>query len=111
MLNFNWKLMMVMMSLNTGLAHSKPMPTPISVVHLYSACKAAHESEYARGFCDGAIVALYSSITDWCVPQRITHGEVREYISNELLGTKHPPKGSAYNYVNSVVKMNWPCSR
>ena len=61
-------------------ANSAPMPSPMSASHLYAACNESDTNEYAKGFCDGAIDALYSSIQDWCVPASVTHGEVKAHV-------------------------------
>lgn len=89
---------------------SSPMPTPMSAGHLYWACKEEKTSEYARGFCDGAIETAYSSIQHWCVPPHITHGEVKDYIRKELLKTKPSLRLTANKYVSDSVNTKWPCS-
>ena len=75
------------------------------------ACKEDNGRQYAKGFCDGAIDALYSSIKNWCVPGNITHGEVQRYLKRELL-KKRPqvPLLNADKFVANAISKKWPCS-
>jgi hypothetical protein len=88
---------------------SAPLATPMSASHLLAACKESDSNEYARGFCDGAIDALYSSIQDWCVPASVTHGEVSDHIKRQLLNSSHPLSIGAFEFVNRSVQKAWPC--
>ena len=88
---------------------SASMPTPMAAIYLYSACKDTDSSDYARGFCDGAIDALYSSIENWCVPEDVTHGEVRTFIKNKLLASIPPVLTQARDFVTTTVNDKWPC--
>ena len=88
---------------------SAPVSTPMPATHLYAACNESGVKEYARGFCDGAIDALYSSIQDWCVPANVTHGEVQAHIKSELLETTPSLAISAFEFVNRSVQKAWPC--
>ena len=99
---------LIMISLASNIAFSAPVATPMSANHLFTACKQASQSEYARGFCDGAIDALYSSIQDWCVPSSVTHGEVKSRIMGDLL-VATPQQISAFEFVNRSVQKSWPC--
>lgn len=89
---------------------SAAVATPMSAVHLYSACSDAQSSGYARGFCEGAIDALYSSMQDWCVPSAVTHGEVKRHVKDELLRSTPPSGLSAFEFVSRAVRRKWPCS-
>ncbi len=91
-------------------AASAPVATPMSAIHLHSACSDAESSEYARGFCLGAIDALYSSIQDWCVPPDVTHGEVKRHVKDELLRSPPPLGLTAFEFVSRSVHAKWPCS-
>jgi hypothetical protein len=95
--------------LTSGNVLSAPIPTPISAMRLFSACSESDHNEYARGFCDGAIEALYSSIQNFCVPASVTHGEVKDHVKDDLLEANALPKGSAFEFVNRSVQKAWPC--
>ena len=82
----------------------------MSAGHFYFACKEEKNSDYARGFCEGAIDAAYSSIQNWCVPQNITHGEVKDHIRKELLIAMPSLGLSANKFVTDIVTNKWACS-
>ncbi len=86
-----------------------PISTPLPAWFLLAACKESETNEYARGFCGGAIDALYSSIQEWCVPGSITHGEIKAHIKNELLKTDPPFSKTAFEFINRSVQEAWPC--
>ena len=88
---------------------SAPISTPLSATHLFAACNESGTNEYAKGFCDGAIDALYSSIQDWCVPASVTHRQVKADIKHELLEANHLLSISAFEFVNRSVQKAWPC--
>jgi hypothetical protein len=99
-------LMLLLMSWSS---YSSPMPTPLSAITLHMACKEAKTREYARGFCDGAIDAAYSSIQNWCVPEHVTHGQVKEYIQSELI-KETPAVWLNFNkFVVDAISYKWPC--
>lgn len=89
---------------------STPMPTPMSAIHLFSACKSASSREYAQGFCDGTIDAAYSSIQNWCVPGEVTHKEVSNHIKRKLLKKIPPVSVSANKFIADVINKKWPCT-
>ncbi|WP_371748001.1 Rap1a/Tai family immunity protein [Hahella aquimaris] len=91
------------------MSHAERIATPISALHLYAACQDAEKSEYARGFCDGAIDALYSSMDEWCVPPSVTHGEVKAQVKKELLGRVPQTSYDALEFVKKAVHRKWPC--
>lgn len=86
-----------------------PISTPMSAAHLFAACNESTTNDFARGFCDGAIDALYGSIPDWCVPAKVTHGEVKTHVKRELLKSSPIPAISASDFVNRSVQKKWPC--
>lgn len=92
-------------------AVSAPLSTPMPAVHLYSACREADTSEYAKGFCDGAIDAYKGAIRDWCVPPAVTHGEVTRHVKADLLQSPPPLGLSAIDFVSGSVQRRWPCPR
>jgi hypothetical protein len=91
------------------LAFAAPVSTPMSAGHLFAACNESTANDYAKGFCDGAIDALYGSVQDWCVPASVTHSEVKAYVKNELLKSSPSPSISASDFVNRSVQKRWPC--
>ena len=90
-------------------SYSSPMPTPLSAITLHMACKEAKTREYARGFCDGAIDAAYSSIQNWCVPGHVTHGEVKDYIKSELIKEVPLVFVNFNKFVADAISIKWPC--
>ncbi len=90
-------------------ALSAPIATPMSASHLLAACKESDRNKYAKGFCDGAIDVLYSSIQDWCVPASVTHGEVKAHIKHDLLNSSQPLSIGAFEFVSRSVQKAWPC--
>ncbi len=86
-----------------------PISTPMSANHLYAACNESIASNYAKGFCDGAISASYESIEVWCVPANVTHGEVKLQVKKELLASYPLPLISASYFVKRSVQNKWPC--
>jgi hypothetical protein len=93
----------------SGKAHTASMPTPMSASYLHYACKESEQNEYAKGFCEGAIDALYSLIEMWCVPPDITHGEISQHIKKDLLATSEELNMSAYDFVKGSIGKAWPC--
>tara|TARA_Y100001001_G_scaffold145736_1_gene152645 strand:- start:5830 stop:6183 length:354 start_codon:yes stop_codon:yes gene_type:complete len=91
------------------LVQADGLATPMSASFLYAACEEAETNEYARGFCEGAIDALYSSMDEWCVPDAVTHGEVKEQVVSVLLKEAPPASRSAMEVVNDSVQQKWPC--
>jgi len=83
--------------------------TLMSAAFLYAACEETETNEYARGFCDGAIDALYSSMGEWCVPDAVTHGEVKKQVVSVLLNEVPPASRSAMEVVNNAIQQKWPC--
>lgn len=92
-----------------NLSIAREIETPMSTIHLYSACKEATKNDYARGFCDGAIDALYSSLENWCVPNNVTHGQVKAKIKEELLRNIPPISSKAFEFIKKVIGQEWPC--
>jgi len=86
-----------------------PVSTPMSASYLYVACNESTANDYARGFCDGAIDALYGSIQDWCVPASVTHGEIKLHVKTVLLKSSPSPSITASDFVNRSVQKKWPC--
>jgi hypothetical protein len=99
----------VMVLLAPLLAFAAPVSTPMSAGHLFAACNESTTNDFARGFCDGAIDALYGSIQDWCVPASVTHSEVKTHVKKELLKSSLSPSISASDFVNRSVQKKWPC--
>jgi hypothetical protein len=89
--------------------HPTKIDTPMSALHLYSACLDAQRSEYARGFCDGSIDAFYSSTKVWCVPSTVTHGEVKQHVRAALIKKAPPISLSASDAVANTIQLEWPC--
>jgi hypothetical protein len=88
---------------------SDPISTSLSAMNLFSACSEYDHNEYARGFCDGVIDALYSSIQNCCIPASITHGDVKNHVKDDLLKATAPLKGSAFEFVTNLAQKAWPC--
>ena len=93
-----------------SLVEANGVATPMSGTFLYAACTEAETDEYARGFCDGAIDALYSSMEDWCVPRSVTPGEVKRQVIAELLSERPEVSVSAMDIVENAILHKWPCS-
>ncbi len=110
MMKARWMLGPVLFLLVSPLIHAEKIETSLSAMHLYSACSDAEKSEYARGFCDGAIDALYSSINEWCNPTTVTHGEVKQQVIDVLLESIPNTSSSAEEVVNKAIQSKWPCS-
>jgi len=92
-----------------SLAQADSVATPMSASFLYVACEEAETNEYARGFCNGAIDALYSSMDEWCVPKAVTHGEVKEQVVSVLLKEVPPASHNAMEVVSNAIQQKWPC--
>ena len=90
-------------------AISAKVSTAMTASYLFAACNESETNEYARGFCDGAIDALYGSIQDWCVPASVIHGEVKGHIKSELLKSDRSLSIGAFEFVNRTVQKKWPC--
>lgn len=90
------------------LVQADGVATPMSASFLYAACEEAETNEYARGFCEGAIDALYSSMDEWYVPEAITHGEVKDQVVSVLLKDVPPASRSAMEVVNKAIQQKWP---
>jgi hypothetical protein len=104
------RLLLLPLTLIPWETFSSSMPTPISASWLHYACKEEASSEYARGFCEGVIDASYSSIQNWCVPEDITHGEVKDHIKTDLLKIKPTGAVTAIKFVSDSINSKWPCS-
>lgn len=104
-----WLWVPFFLLLEFPLSNAERIESPMSALHLYTACKEVHTSEYARGFCDGAIDALYGSMEEWCVPQGVTHSEVKEKVMEELLGSVPQTSSDALVFVTIALHRKWPC--
>jgi hypothetical protein len=93
-----------------GIIISAPISSPMTASYLLAACQESETNKYAKGFCDGAIDAFYSSIQDWCVPPSVTHGEVKQHIKSALLSSDLTLSRSALEFVSRTVQKKWPCS-
>ena len=87
---------------------AESMPTPMEVGYLGAACKQSDISENAKGFCDGAIEAAYSSIKQFCVPKHITHGEVKAYVKKVLIESEYR-SFSAVDFIHYKIHERWYC--
>lgn len=108
-MKFFIRTVLIAIALSSKQGASAPISTPLPAINLYAACNASMSNEYARGFCDGAMDALYSSIQDWCVPVSVTHKQVKEIIKHALLDAPPPASMSAFEFVNRTVQKEWPC--
>ena len=104
------EVFLVIVALSAQPAVSATVATPMSAMHLHSACRDAQTDEYARGFCDGAIDALYGLMENWCVPSDVTHREVKEHVKDELLRSAPAVGLGAFELVSRAVHRRWPCA-
>ena len=92
--------------------NSQTIETPMPAFYLKAACT-EETSENATGFCDGAIEAFYSVMGGWCVPSRVTHGDVKRLVKLRLRNTDFPagqfPPAAAADFVWETIAANWPC--
>ena len=101
---------LMMLLLSSSQIISAPISTPMTASHLLAACQESNANKYAKGFCDGAIDALYSSIQDWCVPPSVTHGEIKRYIKSALLKSNPNTSQGALEFVSRAIQKQWPCT-
>lgn len=105
----NWIWVAAILLVLSPLSYAKRIETPMSALHLYTACKDGETIEYSRGYCEGAIDAMYSSIDEWCVPQSVTHREVKEQVIKELLRSVPRMSYDALAFVKEAIREKWPC--
>ena len=87
---------------------AQQIEAPLSAIWLSFACDEYDTSDYARGFCDGAIDAIYSTMSGWCVPSAVSHGEVQRYV-REMLVLNSPEGVTASEHIISIIQIRWPC--
>jgi len=90
------------------LSATESQMTPMPVAHLVQACRESDGNAFARGYCDGAIDALYRSTAGWCAPPYVTHGEIREYLRREIL-SHDVSEAPAATFVQQAIRSKWPC--
>jgi hypothetical protein len=85
--------------------------TPMGLSSVNLACQQSGQSEYARGFCDGSIEAIYSSMDGWCVPDSVTHGQVQSLVKSGLARklSNGGPLMRASDGVIEIIQEAWPC--
>lgn len=88
------------------------MTTPMWLSSVNFACQQSDQSEYSRGFCDGSIEAIYSAMDGWCVPDSVTHGQVKALVKSGL-ARKLNTGGAlipASDGVAQIIQEAWPCN-
>lgn len=86
--------------------------TPMGLSSVNLASQQSDQSEYARGFCEGSIDDIYSVMEGWCVPNSVTHGQVKALVKSELakkLSTGGPLM-RASDGVTQIIQEAWPCN-
>jgi hypothetical protein len=93
--------------------------SPLSSFYLASACSDYETNDKARGFCDGAIEAIYSVMDQWCVPPSVTHGQIKTFVRegirlrekrNELFASPQAETSiPADQLVFAIIREAWPC--
>ena len=84
--------------------------TPMQTWFLQSACE-PKETRYAKGFCEGAIEAYYNLMPNWCVPDDVTHGEVKRYVMIKIQQAPKSPsiRVPAEEFIWEIISKKYPC--
>lgn len=89
---------------------AQTITTPMGAGSLALACSQSESSQYSDGFCDGAIEAIYSVMEGWCVPENVTHGQVKALVKAGLSARRNwQPLESAEEVINRLIREAWPC--
>ena len=104
-----YTLLLIFVSLFSQQAYANRTSTAMEGWYLRAAC-AAGETKNAEGFCKGAIEAYYSLMPNWCVPNDISHGEIKRHVISKM---KTMPDNyrqmSAEKFVWKQISKKWPC--
>lgn len=101
-------LLLAALACSGAVAQSISTPTGVSSVNL--ACLQRDDSDYARGFCDGVIEAVYSMMDGWCVPNNVTHGQVKALVRAGLpIKMGDAPLMDASDAIIELIQEAWPC--
>ena len=88
---------------------------PVSIGWWKAACKDAYvtnpERGYAKGYCHGVMLAYMNELNQWCVPDRISWGEVEDYIAMSLVEASIDPFSimNIGEWIESAISVKWPC--
>ena len=69
------------------------------------------DSKAAEGYCTGFIEASYNSVEDWCVPEDVSRGRLKDLIIAELrmLNVEAGERNSASDEIQKIIAIRWPC--
>ena len=92
-----------------------PYGKPVSINWWQASCKQGYEvpeNKYAKGYCDGVIYSSLNNLEDWCVPDRVTWGEITDLLVEGIKKTEFKMTTSSLSiveWIDGVLKTKWPC--
>lgn len=91
----------------------KRADTPLSWVTY--ACESSSDSEQGSGYCSGYIEGVFNTIDEWCVPEDVSHSELRASIFDYLVQVEQSEERKVFPYIPAAptiveaVSRLYPC--
>ena len=93
----------------------QPFNKPVSIGWWKASCKDAYVTNpargYAKGYCDGVMLAYMNELDQWCVPDGIVWAEVQDYIAMSVVEANIDPFSTMNigEWIGSAMSVKWPC--
>jgi len=70
-----------------------------------------HEDKYADGYCDGVMDAYMNQLEKWCVPEKVTWREVKDYLTRAITEANITPLSrlDIGDWMENAMQVKWPC--
>lgn len=88
---------------------------PVSIGWWQTSCKSSYvtppKEGYAKGYCDGVMLAYINQLEQWCVPDNVTWGEVQSYVALAISEANIEPLSEIDigNWMATAIQVKWPC--
>lgn len=109
-------LVLTLLSSVSFAAPKDPYNQPVSISWWKVSCKSAYldedSSSYAKGFCNGVMLAYLNQEKRWCVPDEVTWGEVQTYLGSAVAQDEDIHANSTKNiedWISLELQKRWPC--
>ena len=96
-------------------APQDPFNKPVSINWWQASCKEAYvtdaERGYAKGYCDGVMLAYMNELEQWCVPDDVSWGEVQDYVGTAIAEATIKPSSQIDigDWITNALVVKWPC--
>ncbi|MBO6564812.1 MAG: hypothetical protein JJ956_08715 [Pseudomonadales bacterium] len=90
---------------------------PVSIGWWQASCAEAYVTKpqegYAKGYCDGVMLAYLNQLEQWCVPDDVTWGEVKSYVALTISEANIEPLSDMNigDWMEKAMQVKWPCEQ